>query len=123
MPEYKSQVFIIAPFNGSHRQVVEALRNSLGDHYEFFTSEDLPGCHNIVYDIVRSICAADFIIADLTGNNSNVMYELGIAHANNKKVIMITQDSRNDLPFDVHQYRTIKYSLSAEGLSELMQKS
>lgn len=122
MSEYKSQVFVITPFDGSHRQVVEALRNSLGDHYEFFTSEDLIGCRDIVHDIMRSICGADFIIADLTGNNSNVMYELGIAHTNNKKVVMITQDSRNDLPFDVQRYRTIKYSLLAGGLSELVQK-
>ena len=51
-----------------------------------------------------------FDLADLTGLNPNVMYELGIAHSFNKKTIMITRDDLGSLPFDLKQYRAKDYS-------------
>ena len=47
-------------------------------------------------DIVGNIHTADLIVADLTGLNPNVMYELGIAHGLDKPVIMVAQDLRQD---------------------------
>lgn len=42
-------------------------------------------------DILREAYDADVVIADITGNNANVMYELGLAHGFAKPVIMLTQ--------------------------------
>jgi hypothetical protein len=50
-------------------------------------------------------------VADLTDNNSNVMYETGIAHALGKEVVLITQDVKA-LPFDLHALRCITYQVS-----------
>lgn len=116
----KQKVFVVTPLNDNQRQVIKALRDNLGLSYEIFTSEDMPGCRNIVDDIMQGILSADVIIADVTGNNSNVMYELGVAHCAGRKVIMITQDSRENLAFDIRQYRTIRYSLTPDGLSRLI---
>jgi len=49
-------------------------------------------------------------IADLTGRNPNVLYELGIAQTLGKPCILLTQDI-NDVPFDIRQYRVIQYDL------------
>jgi len=40
------------------------------------------------------------IIADLSGNNPNVMYKLGLAYALGKPVILISNDV-NSVPFDL----------------------
>jgi nucleoside 2-deoxyribosyltransferase len=66
----------------------------------------------IIRDITKSIYDAQIIIADLTGRNPNVMYELGLAHAANKPVIMLVQ-SEEDIPFDVRHIRYLKYDYKA----------
>ena len=81
----------------------------------------------ITTHIIELIQRADLIVADLTGHNPNVHYELGVAHALGKQVIpmMMTGD---DLPFDNSQMRTIFYSRDhpddhAAAISELRQRA
>jgi hypothetical protein len=59
-----------------------------------------------------------FAIADCTGRNPNVMYELGIAHTLGKPVFMLSQ-STDDLPFDIQSRRVIIYKDNAAGLKTL----
>lgn len=58
----------------------------------------------------------DLVIADLTGGNANVMYELGLRHTKNKLTIQIGEKER--LPFDVTTIRTIQFVRSESGLVE-----
>ncbi len=69
----------------------------------------------IMSDILEQITNATAIIADVTGRNPNVNYELGIAHALGKPTIIITQCLK-DLPFDYRDYRAHEYSLTPSGL-------
>jgi len=68
------------------------------------------GTNIIMRDITKSIFDARLIIADITGRNPNVMYELGLAHAAKKPVIMVIQEGE-DVPFDVNQVRYLKYDV------------
>lgn len=64
---------------------------------------------NIVHkDISTQIWNAKVIIADVSGRNANVMYELGMAHAAKKPVVMLLEDSEA-APFDVAHIRYMKY--------------
>jgi hypothetical protein len=63
---------------------------------------------SILDRIYNQIAKADLIIADMTGRNPNVFYEVGYAHALNKPTILLTQDS-NDIPFDLKHYPHIIY--------------
>ena len=67
------------------------------------------------------ISSATFLIADITGNNPNVFFELGIGYASNKKIIFLTQDEPKDAPVDIRQYEFIRYDLGKhdEFLSKL----
>ena len=62
----------------------------------------------IIEDIWVKINQAAFIIADVTGRNPNVMYELGIAHTLGKPFILITQEI-DKIPFDFTHLRHYKY--------------
>jgi nucleoside 2-deoxyribosyltransferase len=72
----------------------------------------------ILERIYNQIGAADFIIADMSGRNANVFYEVGYAHAKQKTCILLTADAA-DIPFDLKHRRHIVYGTS---ISDLKQK-
>ena len=57
---------------------------------------------------------AKFLIAELTTNNANVIYELAMAHMLNKRAIILTQNNPPDLPFDFDKFPAIIYSTKEE---------
>ncbi len=97
----KSKVFVIMPFSDDFFESYEMLKEHFQDDFEFSHAGDEDNQQNILADIISPIYAADVILADLTGLNPNVMYELGLAHSFNKKTIIITRDDLGKLPFDL----------------------
>jgi nucleoside 2-deoxyribosyltransferase len=65
----------------------------------------------ILDKIFQEIQTADIIIADCSGRNPNVFYELGMAHALEKPVILITRDPINEAPTDIKSFEFIRYQL------------
>jgi hypothetical protein len=63
----------------------------------------------ILERIYNQIEAADLIVADMTGQNPNVFYEVGYAHAKDKLCVLLTKDA-NDIPFDLKHQRHIIYT-------------
>jgi nucleoside 2-deoxyribosyltransferase len=78
---------------------------------------------NKINEIIRNIWKSRLIIADITGLNSNVMYEIGFAHAMNKEVIMIYEEENSILetkfPFDIGHIDILKYKNNSVGGVEL----
>lgn len=87
----------------------------------------------IVLDIIKQILEADMAICDLSAKNPNVLYELGIRQAFNKKTLLI-KDFKTDFIFDIQGLRTLEYNESlrvdcvsegidmiAKGLNETME--
>ena len=64
--------------------------------------------------IFRQLRDCPVVIADLTGANPNVMYELGLRHTTGKVTIQIGEKGR--LPFDVAAIRTIMFKRTEAGL-------
>ncbi len=114
------KVFVIMPFQDQFFEVYEMLKMQFSDTFEFSNAGDEGNQQNILKDIIQPIYEADVIIADLSGLNPNVMYELGLAHTFNKKTIMITQDELSKLPFDLKQYRAKDYSTHFRKFAELI---
>ncbi len=52
---------------------------------------------------------SDLVVADITGHNPNVFYELGVAHALNKQTLLLRQDALPP-PFDIHYHELFDYS-------------
>ena len=117
----KPVIFVIIPFDDKFLALYEGLKERFTDSFEFTNAGDLDNQQNILKDIVVGIYSADVIIADLTGLNPNVFYELGLAHAMDKKVIIITQDI-DELPFDIKSYRVNKYSMLFYEIPQLYAK-
>lgn len=71
--------------------------------------------------IYSQIESARLIIADMTGMNANVFYEVGYAHAKNKKCILVTNDA-SDIPFDLKHHKHIVYGGSISNLKSKLYK-
>jgi hypothetical protein len=114
---------VIMPFRKELQEVYDfAIKPSVIDAgHRCVRVDELIGQVNITKSIIESIFKADIIIADLTGNNPNVFYELGVAHAVSNKTIMLTQDIQN-APFDIKSYRIIQYEQSVGGAHLLREK-
>lgn len=116
----KKKVFVIMPFKDEFFEVYGMLKVRFGECFEFTNAGDEGNQQNILKDIIQPIYEADVVIADLTGLNANVMYELGLAHCFNKKTIVITQDDMSTLPFDLKQYRAKDYNTHFKKFAELV---
>ena len=69
--------------------------------------------------IFQGILTSDLVVADITGSNPNVFYELGFAHASGRDIIMLCQGSPKRLPFDIAHERTVFYAATDAGLRTL----
>ncbi len=121
-----SSCFILMPFSKEFLETythgiapaVERAADTLGFSisYSRLDQEMEPG--SITKEIVQGIFQAKIVIADLSGGNPNVFYELGIAHSLGKRSILIARDHLR-LPFDIRNYRVIQYSATEQGLLAL----
>lgn len=72
---------------------------------------DIFGTGKIIDQIWSGINAAKVLVAELTNRNPNVFYELGLAHALDKPVVLISSNE-GDVPFDLKHIRVIYYNVS-----------
>ena len=69
---------------------------------------DIFGAGKIMDQVWSGINAAKVLVAELTTKNPNVFYELGIAHALHKPVVLVSSNE-GDVPFDLKHIRVIYY--------------
>jgi len=105
----KRLVFVLIPFNDIYLNefdVIKDICNGLGFLCLRGDEEFISG--DILTHVVKNIVKARLIIANITGRNPNVLYELGIAHALNKPTIIISKNL-SDAPFDIKTKYMILY--------------
>lgn len=72
----------------------------------------------VLRDIWDRINEAAFVVADLTGGNPNVYYELGLAHTVGTEVLPLIQ-AGEPIPFDQRSYRIVIYEDTDDGHERL----
>ncbi len=105
--------FVIMPFSSEFDHVFDRLIRPALEDYEVIRADSHLNQQNILRSIVEGIHTADLVVADVTGTNANVMYELGAAHALGKPTVMMSQ-SISGLPFDLRSYLVQAYSPHGE---------
>ncbi len=109
---------IIMPFSVEWSDAVyDAFCQALPE-FRIWRSKEECSDDAIMQNVWEHINSSELIIADCTGKNSNVFYELGIAHTIGKRVFMCAQRVE-DLPFDINYLRSFLYDFSKEGLIKL----
>lgn len=102
--------FVLMPFGDPYDSyysgiIMPAIREA---GYIPFRADEIYGTKPIIADIFESIRESAVLVAEATSKNPNVNYELGIAHALDKPVVIISQ-SIDDIPFDYKHRRVIIY--------------
>ncbi|MBA3874180.1 MAG: hypothetical protein ABI970_05845 [Chloroflexota bacterium] len=110
------QCFVIMPFSAELHYFYLYLRHHLQTKHNLICERADAAILTVpLLDKIKDyITRADIIIADCSGRNPNVFYELGIAHTLNKDVILITHDEISEAPSDIRHYEFIHYALNDE---------
>jgi len=114
------EIFVLMPFATELKPIYEdhikkvaaEIQLSSGRADDFFLNG------SVITDIWSAINAAKIVIADCTGRNPNVFYEIGVAHAIGKDTILISK-SIEDVPFDLRHLRVIIYEYTPPGIKAL----
>lgn len=106
----KPLVFVLMPFDPKFDDVYElgikAAVQEAGGHAERLDEQIFT--ESMLERIYSQISKADVIVADMTGRNPNVFYEVGYAHAMDKIVLLLTQE-HEDIPFDLKHHPHLVY--------------
>lgn len=106
--------FVLMPFSERFDPLLEIIQEVLCDpRWECHRADDQWSSRLVHPSIIAGIREADFIVADITGNNANVYYEVGVAQALSKEVLLLTQDIRKT-KFDLKAFHLHQYDLSSE---------
>jgi len=84
------------------------VRAALDPDFVVHRADDDSNPGAITPQIISNILAADLIVADISGGNANVFYELAIAHGYDKPTVHI-QSTEQRVPFDIKDMRVIPY--------------
>ena len=101
----------LMPFNHKYDKIYEAITNASNRcGYRVIRSDDHFVTGDILNYTLELIITAQIIVVVIDGRNPNVFYELGIAHALGKQVLLLANTSSfQDTPFDVKNNRMVMY--------------
>jgi hypothetical protein len=95
------------PFDTYYSAIIEPA--ILATHLQPLRGDSLFRPSPVMADVWQMIQSAKVLVAELTEKNANVFYELGLAHALGKPVILISE-TIDDVPFDLQPLRVILYN-------------
>jgi hypothetical protein len=103
------QVFVLTPFNEEYQEQYNAIREVVtSSGFNCTRGDDSNLSSNILTHIIKQIAKSRVVIANISGRNPNVFYELGIAHALGKPVVIVSE-SLADIPFDINNSRILAF--------------
>lgn len=127
-PESEGTCFVMMPFKDPFGVYYDAIFKPAITKAKLdpIRADDLFRPSVIVSDLWQMIQDAKLLLAELTTKNANVFYELGLAHAIGKPVILVSE-TMDDVPFDLQQLRVLLYDKNdpawGEKLSEGITKA
>ena len=114
-----TQVFVLMPFREEPEPIYQIIKES-GQRagLRIMRADEMVAPGQITAQISDAIARAGLIVADITGQNANVLFEIGMATSLGKDVLIISQD-RESIPFDIADQRVIFYENSLRGAAQL----
>lgn len=107
-------------FHRLREELVRLLRKNWGVRLKATSTEMKDS--RVVDDIEQQIRSAHFGVADITGNNPNVFWELGVMLGANKPVVLLKEKTDTaKTPFDVYGNYRVEYQIVVGGSSGVVE--
>lgn len=106
----------IIDFNAIYYDLLKPALISAG--FEPFRADEETVSGDILTDMFQELLLADLVLVDMSIDNANVFYELGVRHAFRRRGVVHIQSGRAYMPFDVFNVRTIPYHTTDEGVPD-----
>lgn len=114
-------VFILTPFHDNYSEDYKVIREACTQSgFNAYRGDENYIKGDIFPEMLKLIVKSNLIIANINGRNPNVLYELGIAQALDKPVILISSEPEK-LPIDIKSKRFLVYRNYTE-LQEMIRK-
>jgi hypothetical protein len=121
--EFLDTCFILMPFGSwfdrYFKEIYVPATKEAG--FEPLRADGLFSAGAVMEQVWAQIRKAKVLLADLTGKNPNVFYELGLAHAARKPVVFVAGDIE-DVPFDVRHLRVVVFDIREPGWSDRLRR-
>jgi hypothetical protein len=122
--EFLDTCFVMMPFGSwfdrYYQDIYSPAISEAG--FEPIRADELFTTGSVVEQIWEQIQKSKVLLADLSGKNANVFYELGLAHAA-KKPVVFTSALVDDVPFDLRHLRVIIYDIREPEWAPRLRKS
>jgi tetratricopeptide (TPR) repeat protein len=96
-------------FNRVYGELIKPALEAIG--FEVFRADEEMRAGDIRTDMFQELLLADLVVADLSIDNANVWYELGVRHALRARGVIGIRCLRDYMPFDVYTDRSLKYHI------------
>ena len=109
----RKTLFVVAPAGESSEQLYQLVASAATSAgVSALRADSILGLStvNVSEEIEKAIMSASLVVADITDANPNVMYEVGLATAKNKPLILVASSSRS-IPFDLARFRVVIYDV------------
>jgi hypothetical protein len=109
------RAFIVMPFEKPWSDAVHSFIRRAIEAFDGnvvpIRADEIAAPGKITNQIVEELASCDLVVADITGNNANVAWELGYAFAHDKPcAILRSKKARGRAPFDIYDHRRTDYS-------------
>ena len=125
----KKKCFVVTPIGNNDTEIRrhiegiidQAITPALGEKYDIDVAHRNYEIGSINDRVIKCIFNSDLVIANLTGLNPNVMFELAIRYSFGKPALVIAEKGTK-LPFDINDENVIFYINDPAGAFELKEK-
>lgn len=122
----KKTCFVVTPIGDENTAIRrhidgiidQAIIPAIGEEFEIKVAHREYEIGSINDRVIQSVCNSDLVVANLTGLNPNVMFEIAIRYSFGKPAIVIAEKGTK-LPFDIVDENTIFYINDPAGAAEL----
>lgn len=111
--EIENSCFVVMPFDSLFQTEYERVIRPAVEEFglKCVRGDEIYSKPQIMSDVWNSIRKSRLMIAELTNRNANVFYEVGLAHAIGKPIILLTRNE-DDVPFDLRSLRYSFYNIN-----------
>jgi molecular chaperone HtpG len=125
--KFHTRCFIVCPFSDAYRDLVNVVKSVCEEFGILADTAEAPETREILTKVCRYIDGCDFAIVDISENNPNILFELGLIMARRKPAIIVCNKERRQIqsisiPTDIIGVERVDYSNTTEDLRDKLRR-